>query len=78
MELTAQNLDRESLEARSQEELIEMVLQGAARLKELEAQVKELEAQVKELEAQVNAPSKTSQNSSKPPSQEVKGKCRVI
>ena len=71
MELTAQNLDRESLEARSQEELIEMVLQGAARLKELEAQVKELEAQV-------NAPSKTSQNSSKPPSQEVKGKCRVI
>jgi transposase len=77
MELTAQNLDRESLEARSPEELIELVLQGAARVKELEAQVKELEARLKELEARLNAPPKTSQNSSKPPSQEIKGKCEA-
>jgi len=60
MELQVQNLDRESLETRSQAELIELVLQLAAR--------------VKELEAQLNQPRKTSRNSSKPPSQEIKGK----
>jgi len=60
MELQVQNLDRESLEARSPAELIDLVLQLVAR--------------VQELEAQLNQPRKTSRNSSKPPSQEIKGK----
>ncbi len=53
MELHVQNVDRESLEARHPEELIELVLQLVAR-------VQELEARVQELEAQLNQPGKTS------------------
>jgi transposase len=60
MELQIQNLDRAALATCSPAELIELVLQLVAR--------------VQELEAQLNQPPKTSQNSSKPPSQEIKGK----
>jgi len=60
MEVDVPNLDRKSLEARSKEELIEWVIQGTARVKELEARVKELEARVKELEGRLKAPPKTS------------------